>query len=142
MFNERILVDSSKNIPKQIMMIPPTMLRLSITSFAALDSILLIKTPNMENTIEKPKTKNTVLNTMFNLLMDRTVPFLDPISVTVVPDMYARKAGIIGKIQGAINELRPATNATKIVGSAMLSNYYFSFKDFFHIFSKCSTMNF
>ena len=33
--------------------------------------------------------------------------------------MYARKAGIMGKIQGAINELRPASNATSIVGSAI-----------------------
>lgn len=117
------------------MIIPPTMLRLSIISLAALDSMLLIKTPNMENTIENPKTKNTVLNTMFNLLMDRIVLFLDPISVTVVPDMYARNAGIIGKIQGAINELKPAANAIRTVGSAMLSKRDFSFKGFFHIFS-------
>jgi hypothetical protein len=33
--------------------------------------------------------------------------------------MYARKAGIIGRMQGAINEPRPASNATNIVGSAM-----------------------
>ena len=112
-------MDNSKNIPKPTMMIPPIMLRLSIISLAALDNTLLIKTPNMENTIENPKTKNIVLNTMFNLLMNRTDPFLDPSSVTVVPDMYARKAGIIGKIHGAINELIPATNATRTVGSAM-----------------------
>jgi len=120
MFSERILVDNSKNIPKVTMIAPPTMLRLSVISLVALDNTPLIKTPNTENTIENPKTKNIVLNTMFNLLIDRTDPFLDPISVTVVPDMYARKAGIIGKIHGATNELRPAANAIRIVGSAIL----------------------
>ena len=101
------------------MIIPPTMFRLSTNSLAALERTLLIKTPNMENTIEKPNTKNIVFRTMFALLIERTVPFLDPNSVTVVPEMYARKAGIIGKIHGAINELKPASNATKIVGSAI-----------------------
>jgi hypothetical protein len=33
--------------------------------------------------------------------------------------MYARNAGIIGKIQGAIKELKPASNATRMVGSAI-----------------------
>jgi len=56
--------------------------------------------------------------------------------------MYARKAGIIGKIQGAINELKPAMNATIIDGSAILSNRDFSFKGFFHIFFQCCAMNF
>ena len=110
------------------------MLRLSITSDAALDRTLLIKTPNVEKTTENPRTKNIVLNTMFNRFTDRTVPFLDPNSVTVVPEIYARNAGIIGKIHGAINELRPATNATSIVGSAILQNHNFSFKGFFQIF--------
>ena len=77
-------------------------------------------TPNMENTTENTNTKNIVLKIMFTLFMERTVPFLEPNSVTVVPDMYARNAGIIGKIHGAINELRPASNATRIVGSAIL----------------------
>jgi len=113
-------VDNSKNAPNITMIIPPTMLRLSVNSLVALDRTLLIKTPNIENTIENPKTKNIVLNTMFNLLIDRTDPPLDPRSVTVVPDMYARNAGIMGKIHGATNELRPAPNATRIVGSAML----------------------
>ena len=101
------------------MIIPPTKLRLSVNSPTALERTLLIKTPRVENTTENPNTKNMVFNIMFNLLMARTVPFLDPSSVTVVPDMYARKAGIIGKIHGAINELRPASNATRIVGSAI-----------------------
>ena len=101
------------------MIIPPIMFRLSVNSLAALDRTLLIKTPSMENTTEKPTTKNIVFRIMFVLLMERTVPFLEPISVTVVPEMYARNAGIIGKIQGATNEPKPASNATKMVGSAI-----------------------
>ena len=117
-----------------MIMIPPIMFRLSMTSVAALERTLLIKTPNVEKTTENPRTKNIVLNTMFNLLTDRTVPFLEPNSVTVVPEIYARNAGIIGKIHGATNELRPATNATSMVGSAMLYNCNFSFKGFFQFF--------
>lgn len=95
------------------------MFRLSTNSPDALDRILLIKTPNVENTAENPKTKNTVFSIIFVLFIERIVPFLEPSSVTVVPDMYARNAGIIGKIQGATNEPNPASNATRIVGSAM-----------------------
>jgi hypothetical protein len=50
--------------------------------------------------------------------------------------MYARNAGIIGRMHGAINEPRPASNATNIVGSAIRKIYNFSFKAFFHIFFK------
>ena len=98
---------------------PPTKLRLSVNSPIALENTLLIKTPKIENTTEKPNTKNTVFSTMFNRLIVRTDPLLEPSSVTVVPDMYARKAGIMGRIQGAINEPRPASNATNIVVSVM-----------------------
>jgi len=56
---------------------------------------------------------------MFNRLIVRTDPLLEPSSVTVVPDMYARKAGIIGRIHGAMNEARPASNAMSIVGSSI-----------------------
>ena len=101
------------------MIIPATMFRLSVNSLAALERTLLIMTPNIENTTENPNTKNIVFRIMFVLFIERTVPFLEPNSVTVVPDMYARNAGIIGKIQGAINELRPASNATRMVGSAI-----------------------
>ena len=69
------------------MIIPPIMFRLSVNSVAALERTLLIKTPRMENTIEKPNTKNIVFRTMFARLMERTVPFLEPNSVTVVPEM-------------------------------------------------------
>ena len=102
------------------MITPANMFRLSVNSLAAFERTLLIMTPNMENTTENPNTKNIVLKIMFTLFMERTVPFLEPNSVTVVPDMYARNAGIIGKIHGAINELRPASSATRIVGSAIL----------------------
>lgn len=118
------------------MMIPATILRLSVNSLAVLDKTLLIKTPNVENTTENPKTKNIVFSMMLILLIDRTVPLLEPNSVTVVPEMYARKAGIIGRIHGAINELRPATSATRIVGSAIVAFCNFSFKAFFHILPK------
>jgi len=101
------------------MMVPATKLRLSVNSLIVLEKTLFIKTPKIENTTEKPNTKNTVFSTMFNRLIVSTDPLLEPSSVTVVPDMYARKAGIIGRIQGAINEPRPASNATNIVGSAM-----------------------
>ena len=102
------------------MITPATMFRLSVNSLAAFERTLLIMTPNMENTTENPNTKNIVLKIMFTLFMERTVPFLEPNSVTVVPDMYARNAGIIGKIHGAIKELKPASSATRIVGSAIL----------------------
>jgi len=102
-----------------MMIIPPTKLRVPVSSPAAFERTLLIITPKVENTTENPKTKNIVLSTMFNLLTANTVPFFEPSSVTVVPDMYARNAGIIGKIQGATNDPSPASNATSIVGSAM-----------------------
>ena len=101
------------------MIVPPTKLRLSVNSPIALEKTLLIKTPKIENTTEKPNTKNTVFSTMFTRLMERTDPLLEPSSVTVVPEMYARKAGIIGRMQEAINEPRPASNATNIVGSTI-----------------------
>ena len=124
------------------MIIPPTMFRLSVKSLAALERTLLIKTPSMENTTEKPNTKNIVFRIMFVLLIDRTVPFLEPNSVTVVPEMYARKAGIIGKIHGATNEPNPASNAMKIVGSAISKICNFSFKALFQFFSQSFTIRF
>ncbi len=101
------------------MIVPATKLRLSVNSPTALEKTLLIKTPKIENTTENPKTKNTVFSTMFTRLIERIDPLLEPSSVTVVPEMYARKAGIIGRMQGATNEPKPASNATNIVGSAM-----------------------
>jgi len=100
-------------------MIPPTKLRVPVSSPAAFERTLLIITPKVENTTENPNTKNIVLNMMFNLLTAKTVPFFEPSSVTVVPDMYARNAGIIGRMHGATNDPSPASSATSIVGSAM-----------------------
>ena len=51
--------------------------------------------------------------------MERIVPFLELSSVTVVPEIYARKAGIIGKIHGATKEPRPASNAIPILSSTI-----------------------
>ena len=101
------------------MIVPAIKLRLSVNSPTVLEKTLLIKTPKIENTTENPNTKNIVFSTMFTRLIERTDPLLDPSSVTVVPEMYARKAGIIGRMHGAINEPTPASNATNIVGSAM-----------------------
>jgi hypothetical protein len=53
------------------------------------------------------------------LLIEIVVLFLEPSSVTVVPDMYARKAGIIGSIHGATNDPRPAIKATNTVISTI-----------------------
>ena len=86
---------------------------------AALDRTLLIKTPKAENITENPSTKNTVFRIMLVLLIEMADPLLEPSSVTVVPDMYARKAGIIGSMHGATNDPRPAIMATSIVISVM-----------------------
>ncbi len=132
------------------MMVPPTKLRLFVISPVAFESTLFIKTPKTENTTENPSTKNTVFRIMLSLLMDNTEPedvivspfFLELSSETVVPEMYARKAGIIGKMQGATNELRPASKATRIVTSAMELVLDFSFKAFFHISPQSFTIHF
>ena len=86
---------------------------------AAVDKTLLIKTPKAENTTENPSTKNMVFRIIPVLLIDMTEPLLELSSVTVVPDMYARKAGIIGSMHGATNDPRPAIRATSIVTSVM-----------------------
>ena len=84
-----------------------------------LDKILLIKTPKVEKTIENPNTKNIVFAIMLTLLIWKLLFWLCLISFNVVPEIYAKKAGIIGKIHGAINDPRPAVNAISIVGSAI-----------------------
>lgn len=80
----------------------------------------MISTPTVENTTENPRTKNTEFKIIFDLLID-TIP--DPVfwlrSVMVVPEIYAKNAGIMGKIQGATNEPRPARAAIAMVISAM-----------------------
>jgi len=50
-------------------------------------------------------------------LLENVNQFTD--SLNIVAEIYAKNAGIIGKIHGAINEANPANRATKIVGSVM-----------------------
>ena len=126
------------------MIVPPTKFRLSVISPVAFDRTLLMRTPKTENITENPRTKNTVFRMMLSLLTGKTeLEVVPPLlllfelsSVTVVPEMYARKAGIIGSMHGATNELRPASSATRTVTSAMKSIPDFSFKTFFHICTK------
>jgi len=118
-FNERILVERSKNIPKETMIIPPIKLRLSIIDPAAVERTLLIKTPKAEKTTENPSTKNTVFNMTFVLLIVRVEPVFELSSDNVVPEIYARKAGIMGRMQGATNDPTPANSAINIVTSAI-----------------------
>ena len=105
-----------------------------------LDNILLIKTPKVEKTIENPNTKNIVFATMLILLIWKFSFCF--ISFNVVPEIYAKKAGIIGKIHGAINEPNPAENAISIVGSAMYWIHYFCFKALFQFPSVSNTLLF
>ena len=86
------------------------------------DITLLIKTPKVENTIENPKTKNIVFIMMLNLFILKLDFSSFLISVNVVPEMYAKKAGIIGNMHGAINDPNPAENAINVVGSANTVN--------------------
>lgn len=79
---------------------------------------------------------------MSDLLIEMTEPFLDPNSVIVVPDMYAIKAGIIGNMQGATNDPKPAIMATSIVTSVMNHGVCFSFKRLFQILSILKTFHF
>ena len=77
-------------------------------------------TPKTEKTSENPSTKNTEFRIMFVLLMEIIfVPEFWLRSLSVVPEMYARNAGIIGKIHGATNDPIPANVATNIDISAM-----------------------
>ncbi|KAG2473612.1 MAG: hypothetical protein NPMRTH4_1140004 [Nitrosopumilales archaeon] len=61
--------------------------------------------------------------------------FLLEISVKVVPERYAKKAGIIGNIHGATNEPSPARTAIARVISAMNKSNNLAYKAFFQIYS-------
>ena len=119
LFNELIFLDSIKNIPNVMMIIPATTFRLSVNWLTFSNNTLLIKTPKDEKTIENPKTKNIVFITMLILFIWILDFWSFFISVNVVPEIYAKNAGIIGRIHGAINEANPAENAINIVGSIM-----------------------
>ncbi len=113
MFSLLILVDRSKNTPNPIMIIPPTWFNPATNSPVDVERTLLIITPKVENTTENPMTKNTEFKTIFVLLI---ITVFDPLfwfnSESVVPEMYARNAGIMGKIHGATNDANPASTAT------------------------------
>ena len=130
MFNELIFVDTIRNIPKVTIIIPAMPFRLFDIWLIFSDNILLIKTPKVEKITENPKTKNIVFAIMLILLILKFVFWSLLISVNVVPEIYAKKAGIMGKIHGAINDANPAENAISIVGSSILRFHYFYFKAF------------
>ena len=101
-----------------MMIIPPIWLNSDIIWFAFSWKIEFIATPNAENTTENPSTKNIELKNTFALLIDMTLSFV-LISDSVVPEIYARNAGTMGKIHGAKNEPIPAKNAITIEISAI-----------------------
>ena len=119
LFKELIFVDNIKNIPKMMIIIPAIVFRVSVNWLTFSNNALLIKTPKVEKTIENPKTKNIVFITMLILFIWMLDFWSFFISDNVVPEIYAKNAGIIGKIHGAINEANPASRATIIVGSVM-----------------------
>ena len=69
LFKELIFVDSIKNIPKMMIIIPAIMFKLSVKSLTFSTNTLLIKTPKVEKTIENPKTKNIVFAMMLILFI-------------------------------------------------------------------------
>ncbi|KAG2473762.1 MAG: hypothetical protein NPMRTHETA2_810004 [Nitrosopumilales archaeon] len=118
-------------------------MKLSISSPAELPKTLLIITPSVENTTENPSTKNTVFKIIFvRLIVMLFVPFFRLSSVIVVPERYAKNAGIIGSMHGATKEPNPASAATARVTSVIMSSNNFYFKGFFQIFSLFATIPF
>jgi len=80
----------------------------------------LIATPNAEKNIENPITKKIVFRITLILFIEIVCVVSDLTrSEIVVPDMYAKNAGIIGSIHGAKNEPIPAKSATKTVISVI-----------------------
>lgn len=112
--------------PKLIITIPPIWLNPEVKLVAELANTLFRMTPKIEKTIENPRTKNTVFIRMLILFETRfTVPFCLCNSEMVVPDMYARNAGMTGKMQGAKNEPNPAMAAIAIDISGIVLNSFF-----------------
>ena len=117
-FSFLILVLSNMYKPNPIIIIPPIWVKFETISIAEEVKIEFIVTPNIEKTIENPKTKNTVFNMTLDLLI-KTFDWssdLDKLEI-VVPEIYAKNAGTIGRIHGAKNDPKPAIIATKIVTS-------------------------
>ena len=79
-----------------------------------------IVTPNAEKTTENPRTKNIVFRMTLVLFIEIVCDFVDFVkSEIVIPEIYAKNAGMIGSIHGAKNELTPATIARKILISTI-----------------------
>ena len=79
-----------------------------------------IVTPNDEKTTENPRTKNTVFSITLVLFIEIVCNSVDFVkSEIVIPEIYAKNAGMIGSIHGAKNELTPATIARKILISTI-----------------------
>ena len=79
-----------------------------------------IATPNAEKTTENPRTKNTVFRITLVLFIEIVCDSADfAKSEIVIPEIYAKNAGMIGSIHGAKNELTPAIIARKILISAI-----------------------
>ena len=76
-------------------------------------------TPSVEKTTENPRTKNTEFKIMFVLFTEIIFELFWFSSDNVVPEIYARNAGIIGNMQGATNDPNPASAATASVISAI-----------------------
>ena len=104
MFNFAILIDKIMYTPKDIIIIPPIWFNVPIKSPAISDSTVFIMTPRIENTTENPVTKNIVFSITDERLICTVALSLKP--DMVVPDMYARNAGITGRIHGATNDLQ------------------------------------
>ena len=119
-FNLWIFELAIMNIPNDMIIIPPIWLKLEIISFADEVYTELIATPNAEKTIENPRTKNIVFKITLVLFIETVCVVSDLVkSEIVVPEIYAKNAGIIGSIHGAKNDPMPAKTATKIVISGI-----------------------
>ena len=119
LFIKFIFWDSNRNTPNITTIIPAIEFKSPKNWVIELDKILLIKTPKVEKTTENPNTKNIVFAIMLTLLIWKLLFWSCFISFNVVPEICAKKAGIIGKMHGAINDPRPAENAISTVGSAI-----------------------
>ena len=103
-------------MPNDIIIIPPIWLKLEINSFADEVYTELIATPNAEKTNENPRTKNIVFKITLVLFIETVCVVSDLVkSEIVVPEIYAKNAGIIGSIHGAKNDPTTAKIATKTV---------------------------
>ena len=79
-----------------------------------------IVTPNAEKTTENPITKKIVFRMTLVLFIEIICDSVDfVISEIVIPEIYAKNAGMIGSMHGAKNELNPAISARKMLISTI-----------------------